>query len=730
MTYIMTEHPYTFPLDDFQTRAINAIGREENVLVTAKTGSGKTLVGEYQIWHSLKKGKRVFYTTPIKSLTNQKFHDLKQMYPSVGIMTGDIKFAPQSDIVVLTTEILRNLLYKRGSSTESLGITASLSLDDVDAIVFDEVHYINDPSRGKVWEECFILLPPSIRLVLLSATIDTPEPFAKWLAELKGIPMNLISTTHRVVPLYHKVGDDLVMGPDNTFNRRVYETYLRGIQTQRNQLRKQREAVRAREEGQPVVAKDQRSHSFVFQLNEHIQKLEDTQLLPALFFVFSRKNCVQYASKVTASLVDSSESAAIKHILNFHLHRYPDLKTLPQYYELEGLLLKGIAYHHSGLLPILKEIVEILFGRGLVRVLFATETFAVGINMPTKTVVFTSYRKYDDLTNGLRMLRTDEYIQMAGRAGRRGKDTQGIVYYLPDHEAEEAFCVEQMMTGRQSTILSQMDFGVDFILKSLQSGSLQWKDILSSSYYYQQAQVLLNSLQRERASLVESMPESHKDCEVRWNLEQMFKVTVNAARKDVQRNLEAWKNRHMGPTWDRLWKDHQSRVQIQSKLDTLDAQIEHVSNVARPVEVRLASLEDGGYIHEGQLTVLGKMAAEINEGDPLVMSRLFMEKTLHSCSPNELIAKLAQFLEPEPLFYWSDFMFEWMEGGDLGELCQRYEIDAGNAVRAILKLANIAEEWTILATMCTDLPMLETMKGVKEVLVRGIVVPDSLYLRL
>ena len=726
----MADHPYTFPLDDFQTRAINAIGREENVLVTAKTGSGKTLVGEYQIWRSLKKGKRVFYTTPIKSLTNQKFHDLKQIHPSVGIMTGDIKFAPQSDIVVLTTEILRNLLYKRGSSTESLGITASLSLDDVDAIVFDEVHYINDPSRGKVWEECFILLPPSIRLVLLSATIDSPEPFAKWLAELKGVPMNLISTTHRVVPLYHKVGEDLVMGPDNIFNRRAYEAYLRGIQTQRTQLRKQREAVRAREEGQPVVPKDQRSHSFVYQLNEHIKKLEDTQLLPALFFVFSRKNCVQYASKVTASLVDSSESAAIKHILNFHLHRYPDLKTLPQYYELEGLLLKGIAYHHSGLLPILKEIVEILFGRGLVRVLFATETFAVGINMPTKTVVFTSYRKYDDLSNGLRMLRTDEYIQMAGRAGRRGKDTQGIVYYLPDHEAEDAFCVEQMMTGKQSTILSQMDFGVDFILKSLQSGSLQWKDILTSSYYYQQAQVLLNSLQRERTSLVESMPETHPDCQVRWQLEQTFKISVNAARKDIQRTLEGWKNRHMGPNWDRLWKNYQACVQIQTKLDTLDGQIDQVSNVARPVEFRMAALEEDGYICDGQLTALGKLAAEINEGDPLMMSRLFMEKTLHSCSANELISKLAQFLEPQPLFYWSDFMFEWMQGGDLGELCQRYEIDVGTAVRAILKLANIAEEWTILATMCTDLPMLETMKGVKEVLVRGIVVPDSLYLRL
>ena len=350
--------------------------------------------------------------------------------------------------------------------------------------------------------------------------------------------------------------------------------------------------------------------------------------------------------------------------------------------------------------------------------------------MPTKTVVFTSYRKYDDLTNGLRMLRTDEYIQMAGRAGRRGKDTQGIVYYLPDHEAEDAFSVEQMMTGRQATINSQMDFGVDFILKSLQSGRLQWKDIVTSSYYYQQAQTLLNSLQRERAALVESMPETHPDCEVRWQLEQVFKVSVNAARKELQRTLEGWKNRHAGPNWDRLWKNQQARVQTQTKLDTLDNQIEQVSNVSRPVELWLRALEDGGYVHEGQLTVLGKMAAEINEGDPLVMSKLFIDQELHSCSPNELIAKLAQFLEPEPLFYWSDFMFEWMNQGDLGELCQRYEIDAGTAVRAILKLANIAEEWTILATMSADLPMLETMKGVKEVLVRGIVIPDSLYLRV
>ena len=166
------EHPFTFQLDPFQTEAISYLAKNENVLVTAKTGSGKTLIGEYQIWKSLKEGKRVFYTTPIKSLSNQKFHDLKKGWTSeftattIGIMTGDIKFCPQADIVIMTTEILRNLLYKPNTSD------ADLSLTNLDAVVFDEVHYINDPQRGSVWEECLVLLPPEIRLVLLTATLE------------------------------------------------------------------------------------------------------------------------------------------------------------------------------------------------------------------------------------------------------------------------------------------------------------------------------------------------------------------------------------------------------------------------------------------------------------------------------------------------------------------------------------------------------------------------------
>jgi antiviral helicase SKI2 len=222
---------YKFPLDPFQQHAVAAISRDENVLVTAKTGSGKTLVGEAQIAHSLAKGGRVFYTTPIKSLSNQKFDDLKRMFPSVGIMTGDLKFRPDADVVIMTTEILRNLLFKQGTATQNLGITAALSLDRLDAVVFDECHYINDRDRGAVWEETMILLPREVNLVLLSATVDAPELFAGWLGELKQKPIHLISTQYRIVPLLHGVyqKDELVTIMDNRekFNLEGYKAWIR-----------------------------------------------------------------------------------------------------------------------------------------------------------------------------------------------------------------------------------------------------------------------------------------------------------------------------------------------------------------------------------------------------------------------------------------------------------------------------------------------------------------------
>jgi superfamily II RNA helicase len=235
---------------------------------------------------------------------------------------------------------------------------------------------------------------------------------------------------------------------------------------------------------------------------------------------------------------------------------------------------------------------------------------------------------------------------------------------------------------------------------------------------------------RERDDLEATLPPSDPDCEVRWTLETNFKSSVNAAKKVAQRELESWKNRHPGPKWEAAWTAHQLRKSVEVRIAVLDNNIEETRAVTKPVEERIQYLTEKGYIHEGRLTKLGQMAAEINEGDPLEMSRMFQDKVLHAYTGRELVAELSKFLEKEKEFEWCDPIYEWMEDGDFGELCVRYGMDAGTFMKAILKTANILEEWTVLATMCEDLPMLETVRGLKEQLVRGIVVPDSLYLRV
>jgi superfamily II RNA helicase len=768
------ETNYTFPLDPFQKCAIAAIQAGENVLVTAKTGSGKTLVGEYQIEYSLKKGGRVFYTTPIKSLSNQKFHDLKQLYSNkVGIMTGDIKFMPQADVVVMTTEILRNLLFKIGSSTEEVGSTASLSLDGVDAVVFDEVHYFNDPARGKVWEECLILLPPHIRLVLLSATIDSPSVFAQWIGEMKQVPIHLISTQYRVVPLEHGVmGDKLVMDERDMFHKDAYTGYLKYLKGLEDANRKHGEAVKARVAGDPVVMREIRSTGFLHQMNEMIDTLNTENKLPAMFFVFSRKNCEAYAAKVSSTLIDSSAGAAIKNIVAFHLSRYPDIKTLPQYHILHDLLLKGIAFHHSGMLPVLKEIVEMLFSRGLLRVLFATETFAVGINMPTKTVIFTSYRKYDDARDGLRMLRTDEYIQMAGRAGRRGKDTRGFVYYLPDRKPDTLEDVKTMMTGKQQSLESRMDFHYDFLLKCLQSGTTGWLGLVKQSYWYIQRQQELVAEKEELAYLQQKyLGLEVADFALRDSYETQIRLTQNAERKKAQQLLDSWKNKHMGPKWEAGWKEFKEYKKNQESITRIQTTIETLETIEVPF---LSNLRALGYAEGETLTEMGILASEINEGNPLVMSKMFM-RGFNKLPREELVALLSCFVEGEktedpitvaslrvpdtlrdallavhtiaqdlsahenpksvPEYwavhnYWPEIVYRWMNGEEMGVLCSFYEVYEGNFMKAILKTANIVDEWITLATYTKNLEVLEILREIRTDLVRGLVIPDSLYLRL
>ena len=666
-------HPYTFPLDPFQQHAVCAIANNENVMVCAKTGSGKTLVGEYQIYHSLKKGKRIFYTTPIKSLSNQKFYDLKHQFSdaTVGIMTGDIKFCPDAQIVIMTTEILRNLLYKKGTTTEHLGLTASISTENLDAVIFDECHYINDKDRGNIWEETMILLPPHVQLVLLSATLDHPEYLAEWLGSLKQKRIHLIETQYRIVPLTHYLlglNEKFItlMDAKEVYHEKAYKEWIHVHQRQDAEQRAyQRAVVDAREAGhQGAVAGKVHSAHFLHKLQETIALLEKKELLPALFFVLSRKQCEMYAKKVERSLLTSSDTAAVKHIITFHLHRHmKELEQVPQYHQIYDLLCRGVAFHHSGLLPLLKEIVEILFSKGYVKIMFCTETFAVGLNMPTKTVVFTGFKKYDDATDSMRILRNDEYIQMAGRAGRRGKDDKGVVIYLPDREPIESNEMFTMMKGARPPVQSRMNFHYDFILKTIQASTkeepLTWLRIMEQSYWFRQRQVekiecqkKLDICNNEIAAL--ELVEPYKtDCEKRFELEQRISATVNAERKKVQRELDTLKNRQLGPKWNKAWTDYHMLKKLRSEIVTLESELQIIQEHQAHITTAVQFLHDTGFVTtpnaleltQESLTLKGILATEVNEGHALMMTELYVLNRLHHLSGNKIVTILACFQE-------------------------------------------------------------------------------------
>ncbi len=786
---------YKFPLDIFQEHAISAIDQQHNLLVCAKTGSGKTLVAEYQIAHSLKQGKRVFYTTPIKSLSNQKFHDLKEMWPepgAVGIMTGDIKFCPDAKIIVMTTEILRNLLYKKGTATENIGLTASLSLDDLGAVIFDECHYINDRDRGKVWEETMILLPRDVQLIMLSATLDRPEFFAEWLGELKQVPCHLIQTQYRVVPLTHYIlhGETMtpIMDAKEVFYDGVYNDWLRTrAMTEKEHEAYQKKVASARRQGvEGAIAGKVKPVSFTHQLNGCISMLEEKKLLPALAFVLSRKGCEKYATKTEATLLDSSDSCAAANIFDFHLrHHKAQLETLPQYHAIRGLIQRGIAFHHSGVLPLLKEVVEILFTKGYIKLLYCTETFAVGINMPTKTVIFTGLSKYDDATGGMRFLRTDEYIQMAGRAGRRGKDALGTVIYLPEREPPTCGEMRLILKGGRPQIQSRMDFHYDFILKTFQNGSIGWMDIQERSYWYRQKQTHLEGERKHLVSLenqladIELDEESAKAIEEKVVLEETVKVNTNKKRREAQLKLDRWNDSHIGPRWtlaQNKWKDAQ---RLTSEIKKAEGDIWGLEQNKGSADVWISILQQTGFLTtENKLTRKGVIATEFNEGHTILASEFF-DRGLHkSLTAEELVTLFACFIEdketddtpsleqlavssavkesmmaidgivrefqviegkqqtfsPENYWLltttWVEPIKRWLQGESASQICTDYGLFEGNFVRAVLRVANMVDEWTGVATFAEDVELLEKMNGIRQALVRDFLVPDSLYLHI
>ncbi|HIK46475.1 MAG TPA: DEAD/DEAH box helicase [Leptolyngbyaceae cyanobacterium M65_K2018_010] len=443
---------FPFPLDDFQRQAIAALEAGKSVVVCAPTGSGKTLVGEYAIHRALAHGKRVFYTTPLKALSNQKLRDFRGQFgiDQVGLLTGDLSINRDAPIVVMTTEIFRNMLY--GTRIGETGTT----LQQVEAVVLDECHYMNDRQRGTVWEESIIYCPPEIQLLALSATVENSGQLTDWLQQVHG-PTELIYSDFRPVPLeFHYCTTKRLVPLLDSSQKKVNP-----------QLKKQRHLPR-----QPG-----RRGSGRVSLPFVVSQLQQRDMLPAIYFIFSRRGCDKAVEEVSGlSLVNEAEAAQLKERIDQFLADNPEAGRAGQI----APLYRGIAAHHAGILPLWKGLVEELFQAGLIKVVFATETLAAGINMPARTTVIASLSKRTD--TGHRLLTASEFLQMAGRAGRRGMDLQGYVVTVesPFEGSREAV---HLATSGADPLVSQFTPSYGMVLNLLQTHSLdEAKDLIERSF--------------------------------------------------------------------------------------------------------------------------------------------------------------------------------------------------------------------------------------------------------
>lgn len=842
-------------LSEFQKWAIKAIKEGDHVLITAHTGSGKTLPAEFAIQYftSLPQKKKVIYASPIKALSNQKLYDFRRKFPNIsfGIMTGDCKDNPEADVVVMTTEILRNLL--RGSaasfasplnppqmqdliSTRSsaaehsdggkgLAKLAAEPLDDLGAVVFDEVHYINDPERGAVWEQAILLLPPHVQLIMLSATIDRPEEFAGWIESEKqkqfmkvlstkeqslkngglwGVsPQVYLASTHtRIVPLTHYMW---VSMPSKTYkyakhnplehklpdlhNKPIVIADSAGIYNERNYY-KVKEAVDFMRQNDIYVKRH-------YVLDELLHYLQKEEMLPAICFVFSRKNVEKAAQEISFSLFEENSplpglvEKECRHILSSKLPNYLEYMDLPEYKVIVSLLQKGIAIHHAGIMPVLREMVELLFEKGFIKLLIATETFAVGLNMPTKTVIFLGLSKFNG--QGVRLLFPHEYTQMAGRAGRRGIDNIGhVIHCVNLFEMPLCSDYKHLLTGPPQTLVSKFKISFQMTLSMLAAK----EDIVA----FMEQSLLSSDIRKEicgynsegvkALELVQKKKEFLSLCRTPLPLLEKYKLLqdtisslANSARKKARIELNGLEAEHKFIANDLLKLQAVQEAELavikieKDKENALDY-IKETITTMKKLLMRRQFLDADETVSEK-----GQIAAAFQEVHPLVMADLYfimdgfenitsahlaglfscfypisvnddvkvhyysssdvqfmfmintLSDRLNDYKKEELDALLDSGSNYEVQYDLLNYVVRWCDTKDevdckliLKELKERTGIFLGEFIKALLKVNAIALELEKVCELAHNIALLEKLRVIPTLTLKYIATNQSLYL--
>ena len=679
------KYPYT--LHDFQKWSIEAVVTGNHLLVCCPTGSGKTFSGEFALSYFHSKRKKTIYTTPIKALSNEKYYSFVEKYPhiSVGLITGDIKTNPDADVLIMTTEILLNKLYQINSTEGEKQMTSSISFDmdiqnELGCVVFDEVHMINDEHRGAVWEQCIMMLPPQVQMVGLSATLYKPEEFALWMEsnsrEINSSIDNkketyLTRKQHRAVPLIHysfittnatifKSLKDKALKDE--IHRYINKPHIiqdaKGVFDEPG-YHKMRKMLTLFEKHKVYV---KRQHT----LNKVAEHLVKNEMLPALCYVFSRKQLERCAQELTVNLLefDSKVPYIIDRECEQIIRKLPNFEEylhLPEYVTVVGLLRKGIGIHHAGLMPILREMTEMLFARGFIKILFCTETMSVGINLPVKTTIFTDVNKFNG--EQLRMLHGHEYTQAAGRAGRLGLDSVGHVIHLNNlFRNVEQLSYKQMMKGDPQKLISKFKVSYNLLLNLIDVGDQDFVQFVDRSMITGDINKSLETTIKKKDDLVAQVDARKRTIKhLKTPLEQMDEFielnekrnqVVNKKRKQVDRELANLKSIY--PSIDADVILYKGLVSLQKDLQSVEDEYFNTTKyVSSGVLHVLKLLQDEDYVCAQQneetlkidyrLTRKGSIASLLKETHCLVFANLIDRQLITKLTASQLIQLFSCF---------------------------------------------------------------------------------------
>lgn len=669
---------YVCPLHIFQKWAIEALIEGHHVLVTAPTGSGKSLPGEFALDFFHSKGKKTIYCSPIKALSNQKFYDFTHKYPhiSIGLITGDIKCNTTADVLIMTTEILLNKLYQIKSKSNQVTPTSAISFEmdienDLACVVFDEIHMINDESRGHVWENSIMMLPKHVQMIGLSATLDDPERFSLWLenrGEIEnksGKIVYLCSKKERAVPLTHY---SFITVPNGIFkaikDKAVHEEIKAiinkpfVIQSAKGDFNESHyykmDKMLKLFESKNIRVK---RHHAINQLAKH---LFENNMTPALCYVFSRKQLEICAKEMNTEILE--DDSKVRYIVQKEceqiIRKLPNFQEyfhLPEYVNLINLLAKGVAIHHSGMMPVLREIVELLFAKGYIKLLFCTETVAIGLNLPVKTTIFTDINKHDGTQ--FRTLHGHEYTQAAGRAGRLGLDTVGHVIHLNNlFRNVNSVSYKQMLKGSPQTLTSKFKISYNLLLNLLDIGEENLSQFAKKSMITgeidKEMSVLhsqMNVLQIEIEKMNNSITYNKTPTDV---IEEYIKLledkpsSVNKKRKEIERKIQNIIDNYKTIENDKQILQKYNKKQIE--LQETQKDMEHLQKYTdTKINIILDLLVSEKFAERTEKEIIlsekGRIASNLREINCLVFANVIENRIFDDLTSTQLISIFSCF---------------------------------------------------------------------------------------